>query len=197
MESKRRFAHGRGALVVLAGAGVLLAFGVAIAVAGIPDGAGVIHACYKQENGQTRIVESAVDCGPNEIPIQWSQTGPQGATGATGPTGPTGATGATGAEGSALGYAYVAQNGTLINSKGVDQVTHPETGVWCFGLGFKAHVAVATVTGFAGLGNQIVHTSIASGAGDACTGPNPADAAAYMVLPDGTRTDYQFFIEFN
>ena len=78
----------------------------------------------------------------------------------------------------------------MFNSKGVLQVTHRGTGVWCFRLGFTPHVAVATVTGSAGVGNQIIHTSISAGASDTCTGSDPADAAAFMVLPDGSRTDY-------
>ena len=63
---------------VLVGVGVVLVLGVGLAVASIPDGSGVIHACYKTSQGQTRIVESASDCNPAETPIEWSQTGPQG-----------------------------------------------------------------------------------------------------------------------
>jgi hypothetical protein len=170
----------------------LLAVAGGVAYATIPDAGGVIHGCYKTSSGALRVIDHpAESCLPSETSIEWSETGPSG------PSGPSGSSGPSGPAGSALGYAYVAQDGSLFNSKGVLQVTHPSTGVWCFDLDFTAHVAVATVTGFAGLGNQIIHTSISPGAGDACVSANPADAAAFMVLPDGTRTDYQFFIEFN
>jgi hypothetical protein len=151
----------------------LLVVAGGVAYATIPDSSGVIHGCYKNNGGDLRVIDDATQsCARNETSIDWDQFGP-------------------------LGYAYVAEDGSLFNSKGVVGVTHPSTGVWCFDLEFTPHVAVATVTGFAGLGNQIVHTSIPPGAGDACPSPNPADAAAYVVLPDGTRTDQQFFIEFN
>jgi len=159
---------------------------VGFAYATIPDANGVIRGCFKTQSGALRVIDPTTQsCLPSETALSWDQIGQQGPPGLPGPAG------------TALGYAYVAQNGTLFNSKGVLQVTHPTTGVWCFRLAFTPHVAVATVTGFAGLGNQIIHTSISPGASDACTGSNPADAAAFMVLPDGTRTDYQFFIEFN
>lgn len=86
----------RKTLALLIGAGAVLAFGVGIAVASIPDASGVIHACYKTSQGQTRIVESAADCNPAETPIQWSQTGPQGPAGPVGPQGPIGPQGPAG-----------------------------------------------------------------------------------------------------
>lgn len=101
--------------VIAATAGV--AFGIGGAVwASIPDAAGVIHACYKTQNGQVRIIDPGAggSCQPSETAIQWNQTGtqgpagpqgvqgpsgPQGPTGATGPQGPTGATGPQGPQG--------------------------------------------------------------------------------------------------
>jgi hypothetical protein len=74
--------------VLLIGVAALFALGVGVALASIPDAGGVIHACYKTSQGQTRIVESAADCSPSETPIQWNQTGPAGATGPQGPPGP-------------------------------------------------------------------------------------------------------------
>src|SRR5260370_9548036 len=91
----------RKTLAVLVGVGAALAFGVGLALASIPDAGGVIHACYKTVQGQTRIVTSAADCNPSETAIQWNQTGPQGVVGPTGPQGPTGATGPTGPAGPA------------------------------------------------------------------------------------------------
>ena len=176
----------------------MVAVAAGVAYATIPDASGVIHACYKTNNGQLRVVDDATEsCKSSETEIAWSQVGPSGPTGATGPSGASGSSGPSGPAGSALGYAHVAADGTLFNSKGVVAVTHPAIGVWCFDLDFTANVVVATVTGFAGVGNQSIHTSNFPGALDACVSPNPADAAAYIVLPDGTRTDQQFFIEFN
>jgi hypothetical protein len=72
-------ASGGRSLVVLLGSGVVLAVGAGIAIASIPDASGVIHACYKTSQGQTRIVQSAADCNPSETAIQWNQTGVAGA----------------------------------------------------------------------------------------------------------------------
>jgi len=95
-------------LALILGAAV---FGVVSAVqAAIPDSNGVINGCYQKNVGNLRVIDpSAGDsCRPSEIPISWSQTGPQGPPGATGPAGPvgpagpkgdTGATGATGPAG--------------------------------------------------------------------------------------------------
>jgi hypothetical protein len=68
-----------------------------IAYASIPDGSGVIHACYKKSGGTLRVIDDSQQfCDSNETPIQWSQTGPQGIPGPQGPTGPTGPTGPAG-----------------------------------------------------------------------------------------------------
>jgi hypothetical protein len=173
----------------------LLAVLGGVAYATIPDSGGVIHGCYKNENGQLRVIDSATDsCLSSETAIDWSQTGPSGPTGPSGASGPSGP---SGPEGTALGWAHVQADGSILSSKGVVQVTHPATGVYCFDLSFTPNVVVATVTGFAGLGNQLIHTSEAVGADDACLSPNPSDAAAYTLLPSGVREDVQFFIEFN
>jgi Collagen triple helix repeat (20 copies) len=73
-------------------------FGIAVVV-GIPDSAGVIHACYAQSSGAVRLVESATNCKNNETAITWNQTGQTGPQGPVGPQGPQGATGAQGPAG--------------------------------------------------------------------------------------------------
>jgi hypothetical protein len=106
------------------------ALGIAVA-AGIPDGGGVIHACYNTTNGEVRLVESAADCKNREQAISWNQTGPQGPQGitgppgpagpagpagdpgATGPIGPTGPTGADGATGPAGPAGPAGENGPM------------------------------------------------------------------------------------
>ena len=70
-----------------------------VAYATIPSAAGVINGCYKTQNGQLRVVDSATECNSSETAIQWNRTGPAGATGATGATGPQGPKGDTGAPG--------------------------------------------------------------------------------------------------
>jgi hypothetical protein len=75
---------GAAALTVLCGAAV-------VAWAGIPDGEGVIHACYDRSNGAVRIVDPSVaSCRRGELPIEWAVQGPAGATGEQGPQGEPG-----------------------------------------------------------------------------------------------------------
>jgi hypothetical protein len=79
---------------------VVVVAAVSVAYASIPDSAGVIHGCYLKSNGQLRVIDSAVSsCTPAEVPLQWSQTGPQGPAGPQGPTGPQGPQGPVGPEG--------------------------------------------------------------------------------------------------
>jgi hypothetical protein len=58
---RARFAVAALAAVVVAGAG--------IAWATIPDSNGVIHACYKDGNGDLRVVDTAGDCRRHETPL--------------------------------------------------------------------------------------------------------------------------------
>ncbi|MDX6504341.1 MAG: hypothetical protein QOE29_1466 [Gaiellaceae bacterium] len=62
-----------------------LAVGGGIAWATIPDGGGVIHACYKNGAGDLRVIDTGAGgtCKASESPLVWSQTGPPGAAGAT------------------------------------------------------------------------------------------------------------------
>jgi hypothetical protein len=72
----------RPAVVALAVVGALLVAG-GIAYATIPDASGVIHGCYKINQGTLRIIDTgtAQTCSSSETPLNWSQTGPQGPTG--------------------------------------------------------------------------------------------------------------------
>lgn len=85
-----------GTRITLAGLmlGAALAGGVAWAT--IPSADGTIHGCYKQANGDLRVVDNAGDCKNNELAISWNEKDVAGATGATGPQGPKGETGAKG-----------------------------------------------------------------------------------------------------
>ena len=87
---------------------ILVAFAIAAvalagaAVAAIPDGDGVIHACRKVDGGALRVVARASACRSGERALAWNQRGaegPRGPAGAAGPPGPAGPKGATGAQG--------------------------------------------------------------------------------------------------
>jgi hypothetical protein len=70
-------------------ASVLLALAAGAAYATIPDAQGVIHACYDNQSGQVRIVDTAPNplpkgCGAKESAISWNQTGPAGPAGVLG-----------------------------------------------------------------------------------------------------------------
>lgn len=155
----------RRALVLPAGVMAVLALGVGLAVASIPDAGGVIHACYKQNQGQTRLVESASECLPSETAITWSQTGPQGPPGPQGPQGPQGPPGPQGAPGTP-GSSFLA------GSSG-GQLSTGNHGVGCGGL---IGVGSCAPLGSSGLVAQVVpvsgtlhdlhvHLSAAPGAG--------------------------------
>ncbi|HUO73591.1 MAG TPA: type VI secretion system tube protein Hcp [Solirubrobacteraceae bacterium] len=111
--------------------------GAAYAVASVPDGNGVIHACVELESGSTlpvttaanlRIIDpaanqhcntvNAVGGPPPEASVDWNQAGPQGATGATGPTGPTGPTNTI-----AGGNTFTISGGQVITVGGGNGVT--------------------------------------------------------------------------
>ena len=97
----RGFGPGARLLAALAVGGAM--FGIATAVqASIPDGNGVIHACFAKNNGALRAIDT--DAGQvcdtkREGALSWSQTGGPGARGATGPTGATGIAGTNGTNG--------------------------------------------------------------------------------------------------
>jgi hypothetical protein len=77
----------RPALVALAIVGALLVAG-GIAYATIPDASGVIHGCYKTNQGTLRVIDTdkGQACASSETSLDWSQTGPQGPQGPTGPS---------------------------------------------------------------------------------------------------------------
>ncbi len=80
-------------LVALAIAAVTVA---GAALAAIPDGNGVIHACRKVNGGALRVVAKASACRSGERALAWNQrgaAGPAGPKGATGPQGPQGPAG--------------------------------------------------------------------------------------------------------
>jgi len=89
-------------IAVLASAALVATAGVALATGAAGDivGAdGSIQGCYQKNNGQLRVVASAGECRPSELPVRWSQRGPEGTQGPQGIQGPQGVRGPTGATG--------------------------------------------------------------------------------------------------
>jgi hypothetical protein len=87
----------------------LVAVGAGIAYGAIPDAAGVIHGCYRtstdDQKGQLRVVEEPGNCRNNELPIEWSVTGPPG------PPGAPGADGEDGEDGDPFSGTFTSPNG--------------------------------------------------------------------------------------
>lgn len=72
---------------------LVLAMG-GFAVAAIPDGSGVFHACYKKKKGTLRLVSSTSKCKKkSEKGVSWNQKGTAGANGAAGAKGDSGPAG--------------------------------------------------------------------------------------------------------
>ncbi len=103
---------------VMSTVAVFLALGGAVAVAAVPDGNGVISACYQVQkdgvtpvaaDGNVRIIDPSAGqtCNPvggagaEEHALSWNASGPPGPEGAAGPSGSPGAAGPQGATGPA------------------------------------------------------------------------------------------------
>ena len=78
---------------------IILVVGAGIAAATIPAADGTITGCYQKVNGQLRVVSSAAECRPSELPLTWSQAGTPGPPGIQGPKGDKGDDGDAGAPG--------------------------------------------------------------------------------------------------
>ena len=81
------------------GAAVATLIAGGVAWAAIPSSTGVINACFKNQNGQLRVVEDAGSCQPSEQAIAWNEEGVKGDTGDKGDRGETGPQGAQGTPG--------------------------------------------------------------------------------------------------
>jgi hypothetical protein len=138
--------RGKSLLAIAAVTTVALAGGIASAT--IPDSGGLIHACFKNENGQLRVIDSG-DCGPNEAALTWNQTGSVGPPGPQGDPGPTGPSGT-------LAWAYVDADGTVLRSSGNVTVVHLFPGQYCVGVtGSTVHAAMAVLDSHANRGGTI------------------------------------------
>lgn len=91
LQAVGRLLRRRTGLFVLGVVALLVLGGVAGAA--IPDSDdGEIHACFQKNQGQLRVIdaEEGAACRPSELPLVWSQEGPQGEPGPQGDTGPRG-----------------------------------------------------------------------------------------------------------
>ena len=92
------------AVKLVVGLAVPLALVGGIAYASATPGGAGISGCYKEEQGQLRVLTATdANCGPAELPISWSVEGPPGAAGPAGPAGPPGP---PGPGGGATTYTY-------------------------------------------------------------------------------------------
>ena len=95
----RRVTHSRLASASVISTALFVVAGTVFA-SGIPDSAGVIHGCYKTQNGQLRVIDPTTQqCLPSETAISWNHAGPPGPPGPPGPQGPKGDTGPQGPQG--------------------------------------------------------------------------------------------------
>jgi hypothetical protein len=150
----------RKALVIPIGALAALAVGVGFAVASIPDGSGVFHACYKKHNGQLRLVESASACRPSEGATSWSQTGPPGPPGTPGSSFLAGSSGgrlSTGNNGPGCGGLIGIGSCTQVGNGGLVQQVVP--------VGGTLHNLYVTVSAAPGAGVDERWALIVNGAG--------------------------------
>jgi uncharacterized protein DUF11/collagen triple helix repeat protein len=93
--------RGRWKGVVPAAVVGVVCLGVGVAASSIPDADGTIRGCYTKLGGVLRVIDPAKgeSCKSFEVPISWSQTGPQGTQGLPGPAGPPGPAGDAGPAG--------------------------------------------------------------------------------------------------
>jgi hypothetical protein len=107
----RRITHSRLASASMISS-ILLVLAGTIALASIPDSAGVIHGCYATRNGALRVIDAATrTCNRGEIAILWNQVGPQGLQGIQGIQGIPGTNGINGkggTDGNSVGSAPLA-----------------------------------------------------------------------------------------
>jgi hypothetical protein len=188
-----------------------------VAVAAIPGGNGVIHACYNKKGGALRAVSGGKSCPRGTRALSWNQAGARGATGAPGARGATGAPGATGTQGAtgapgtngtATAFARVQADGTLepgdsgrqnknVVAANVEHDATTGAGHYCFG-GLPFGVASAMVSpDSAGDINGDVVTSVAVQRGvtlGSCDAQHQQARVTTVVA--GAAADHRFQIWF-
>jgi len=206
-ELRRVRRGGRKGGVVLAAVAVM-AVAAGVAYATIPDSGGVIHGCYLNKIGTLRVIDPSAGqkCAGFETPIQWNQTGPQGATGSAGPKGDTGATGPqgpagpTGAPGADQLY-FAQASGTVSTTLqgpvdlGGPSVTVdvPANSVVRLRVSYQGQTGPDPNNNFAGVFTQVVDPiDYPSGTPAIGRTPNDADFHTYTTYNAGTGS-YEYF----
>jgi Collagen triple helix repeat (20 copies) len=136
--------------------------------------------------------------------------GPKGAKGNTGPAGQNGATGAAGAPGapgpagSAVGFADIAADGTITNSKNVQLVSHiAASGVYCLKLTTGTPQNVTAMIDNSGADPRsafVAGTINASAVANGCPAGSQIDIATGdvgMPASNGDFADQAFFVAIN
>jgi len=122
---RRRKARGRRGIAVVASAVVALSIG-GIALAGIPDTAGVIHGCYAKAGPHTLSVidtSRTSKCPSGTSAVNWNQRGVQGDPGPQGDPGQQGNQGPPGPSGVSYGaYTYDDATKDMLASGGYEVV---------------------------------------------------------------------------
>ena len=146
ISDRTRASRGKWGRLVATGASaaaLVLAVGLGLAYASIPDNSGVIHGCYTPTTGSLRVIDPSAGaaCWPNERVIAWNQQGPAG------PAGPAG---------TAVAYAHVHANGAIDSDSGNITVARVFPGMYCIGVtGETVHVAVASLDSLPNLGGTV------------------------------------------
>jgi len=163
-------------------AAFLLAVAGGIAYATIPDSSGVIHACFLNQEGQLRVIDTGATCRRNETPLSWNQTGSQGQQGPPGPAG------------TAFAFAHIT-NGTLdmARSKNVVSMTREDFSTspihteafYCFVLTTTPVNAVAT--GEPDTTGDIPSVTVA---GTAAMSSSPCDPGTSAAVRDGFSNSF-------
>lgn len=170
--------------------GIFIGAATGVAMASIPDSGGVIHGCYRNLNGNLRVIDSpSQNCNNLETPISWNQTGLQGPAGPVGPQGPAGAS-------SILGF--VKEDGTLDTTRSSSKilsVEHASNDTFCFQLDFTPkHAFISSVPqGFISISgdNSIIDAERDSN----CTSPSTVEATV-VAGPDIGPPSASFYVQF-
>jgi hypothetical protein len=131
-------------------------------------------------------------------------TGPAGQKGATGATGAAGAPGAPGPAGSAVGFADIASDGTITNSKNVQLVGHTAaSGVYCLKLTTGTPQNVTAMIDNSGADPRsafVAGTINASAVAGGCPAGSQIDIATGDIgnpASSGDFADKSFFVAIN
>ena len=114
-----------------------------VTYAAIPDSNGVVHGCFARSNGAVRVIDPAAGqrCTRQEIPLDWSRTGPTGAAGPKGDVGDKGPSGDRGDPGpkgdqgdpgaDAIGlWAVIGATGSLVRGQNAVSAVYTPGGIY-------------------------------------------------------------------